>query len=93
MEVKRFWILMPLIPLVPLLVVLWLLTETRGATWNIVLMVILVVAFFACLIVRGTKLRCPSCGEPLAGIVERYLLRHEREIYCPGCGQHIEIVK
>ena len=93
MEVKRFWILMPVIPLVPLLVVLWLLTQTRGAVWNIVLMFVLLAAFYICILVRNAKLCCPACGAALAGIVPRYLLQRERDIYCPNCGQHIEIVK
>ena len=93
MEVKRFWILMPLFPGVAFLAALWLLMVTKGAVWNIVLMFILLAVFCGCAVVRTEKLRCPSCGEPLAGIVERYLFRHEREIYCPGCGQHIKIVK
>lgn len=63
MEVKRFWILMPVIPLVPSLVVLWLLTQTRGAVWNVVLKFVLLAAFYICILARDAKLRCPNCGQ------------------------------
>ena len=93
MEVKRFWILMPVIPLVPLLVVLWLLTQTRGAVWNIVLMFVLLAAFYICILVRNAKLCCPACGAGAGWDCAALPAPAERDIYCPNCGQHIEIVK
>lgn len=93
MVVKRIWILLPLIPAALVLAALCLLWLTSGAIWNIILVFALFLLFLPCAVVTSSKLRCPACGEPLCGIGVRYLFRHEREIYCPGCGQRVEIVK
>lgn len=93
MNVRRRWILLPIISTCLLIIAIWLLYLTGGAAWSISLLVVLGVVDCVCLIVCNQKLRCPACGEPLRGIIYRYLFQKERGAYCSGCGQYIEIIK
>lgn len=93
MKISRYWIIIPLISTCLLIIAIWLPYLTGGATWSIALLVVLAMVDCVCLIVSNQKLHCPACGEPLRGILHRYLFQQKRGCYCSGCGQYIEIVK
>lgn len=93
MKVRRGWILIPVISTCLLIIAIWLPYLTGGVAWSIPLLVVLAVVDCVCFIVSNQKLRCPACGEPLHGIIYRYLFQKEWGSYCSGCGQYIEIVK
>lgn len=93
MNARRRWILLPVISTCLLIVAIWLPYLTGRAAWSIPLLVVLGVVDCVCFIVCNQKLRCPACGEPLRGIIYRYLFQKERGAYCSGCGQYIEIIK
>lgn len=92
MKISRYWIIIPLISTCLLIIAIWLPFLT-DADWSIPLLVVLAVVDCVCFIVSNQKLRCPACGEPLRGILHRYLFQQERGYYCSGYGQYIEIVK
>lgn len=93
MKISRRWIIIPLLSTVLLIIAIWLPYLAGGAVWSIPLLVVLAVVDCVCFIVSNQKLRCPACGEPLRGIIYRYLFQKERGAYCSGCGQYIEIIK